>query len=567
MRLFKDALEAIPMVLSQKSEPDKMKEMNPALGTDCTVLHITIDMKQQHVIETLIGKKQKISLATQMVAPKPESTLSHILEKAQYTDAKSHFQVPRRADHSGSSLHRPLHSWATVPRSGFISEKESCFWAPPPLHLTAGEVDASPPAVVFCGRATLKGPKSRMWLASRGLPTTALEQKHHEGSNFDPLFNAVSPVPMCLAHATGTGFPLAPRAQASLQPPAGTQDLGFPCSPGFIRKVIQKDIQSPLLLPPRPCADSPAPLAPDSMEQFSRCHQREQEEVEKPSGAFGARQPPLALTDGTKRSGPAPGTNSGCEQGWRQQQVQVPGTVLALKEQCEMDNSHIFHISQQCRSLLLPWLPWMLPPLSSHTKKSIRHGSAGKHMQTGTVTCKLPSLRYAHDWAAGGWGAGLRVAYPAIERHGSTATEGGYPAVERRRGRESAPCASQRPDPRPLRGPATDTQLRLSARALVTLASNPHLVWGQERRTGTQITEPGDTQPDLWDSDMEEGLLHTEASSCPGTPLGVRVGALSPKGGKASTSYKEHSHSPLTAWGLAEGKRTKENGDPFRKFH
>lgn len=28
---------------------------------------------------------------------------------------------------------------------------------------------------------------------------------------------------------------------------------------------------------------------------------------------------------------------------------------------------------------------------------------------------------------------------------------------------------------------------------------------------------------------MEEGLLHTVASSCPGTPLGVRVGALSPK--------------------------------------
>nr|KAF6342998.1 hypothetical protein mPipKuh1_010729 [Pipistrellus kuhlii] len=27
-------------------------------------------------------------------------------------------------------------------------------------------------AVVFCGRATLKGPKNRMWLASRSLPTT-----------------------------------------------------------------------------------------------------------------------------------------------------------------------------------------------------------------------------------------------------------------------------------------------------------------------------------------------------------------------------------------------------------
>ncbi|CAK6444436.1 unnamed protein product [Pipistrellus nathusii] len=30
-------------------------------------------------------------------------------------------------------------------------------------------------AVVFCGRATLKGPKSRMWLVSRSLLTTALD--------------------------------------------------------------------------------------------------------------------------------------------------------------------------------------------------------------------------------------------------------------------------------------------------------------------------------------------------------------------------------------------------------
>ncbi|KAK1346546.1 hypothetical protein QTO34_000402, partial [Cnephaeus nilssonii] len=53
------------------------------------------------------------------------------------------------------------------------------------------------------------------------------------------------------------------------------------------------------------------------------------------------------------------------------------------------------------------------------------------------VTCKLSSLRYAHDWVTGGWGTGLGVAYRAIERHGSAATEGGYPAVERRRGRDS----------------------------------------------------------------------------------------------------------------------------------
>lgn len=78
MRPFEDAPEAIPMVLSQNSGMNsiqvmtevrtrQVKEMTPALGIDCTVLHITIDMKQQHVIGTLMGKKQKICLATKMV--------------------------------------------------------------------------------------------------------------------------------------------------------------------------------------------------------------------------------------------------------------------------------------------------------------------------------------------------------------------------------------------------------------------------------------------------------------------------------------------------------------------
>ncbi|XP_006198361.1 T-complex protein 1 subunit epsilon [Vicugna pacos] len=77
MRAFADALEVIPMALSENSGMNpiqtmtevrarQVKEMNPALGVDC--LHKgTNDMKQQHVIETLIGKKQQISLATQMV--------------------------------------------------------------------------------------------------------------------------------------------------------------------------------------------------------------------------------------------------------------------------------------------------------------------------------------------------------------------------------------------------------------------------------------------------------------------------------------------------------------------
>ncbi|XP_047625240.1 T-complex protein 1 subunit epsilon [Phacochoerus africanus] len=77
MRAFADALEVIPMALAENSGMNpiqtmtevrarQVKEMNPALGIDC--LHKgTNDMKQQHVIETLIGKKQQLSLATQMV--------------------------------------------------------------------------------------------------------------------------------------------------------------------------------------------------------------------------------------------------------------------------------------------------------------------------------------------------------------------------------------------------------------------------------------------------------------------------------------------------------------------
>ncbi|XP_051006987.1 T-complex protein 1 subunit epsilon [Acomys russatus] len=77
MRAFADALEVIPMALAENSgmnpiqtmtevRAKQVKESNPALGIDC--LHKgSNDMQYQHVIETLIGKKQQISLATQMV--------------------------------------------------------------------------------------------------------------------------------------------------------------------------------------------------------------------------------------------------------------------------------------------------------------------------------------------------------------------------------------------------------------------------------------------------------------------------------------------------------------------
>uniref|UniRef100_A0A2K6KY03 Uncharacterized protein n=1 Tax=Rhinopithecus bieti TaxID=61621 RepID=A0A2K6KY03_RHIBE len=66
MRAFADVLGMNPIQTMTKVRARQVKEMNPTLGTDC--LHKgTNDMKQQHVIEILISKKQQISFATQMV--------------------------------------------------------------------------------------------------------------------------------------------------------------------------------------------------------------------------------------------------------------------------------------------------------------------------------------------------------------------------------------------------------------------------------------------------------------------------------------------------------------------
>ncbi|XP_038058143.1 T-complex protein 1 subunit epsilon-like [Patiria miniata] len=77
MRAFGDALESIPMALAENSglhpiqtlsdiKSRQLKEGNPRLGIDCMGKG-TNDMKEQHVIETLIGKIQQINLATQLV--------------------------------------------------------------------------------------------------------------------------------------------------------------------------------------------------------------------------------------------------------------------------------------------------------------------------------------------------------------------------------------------------------------------------------------------------------------------------------------------------------------------
>lgn len=77
MRSYSDALESIPLALAENSglnpiqtlsdiRSRQVNEGNSNLGIDC-LNKGTNDMKEQHVLETLVGKKQQISLATQLV--------------------------------------------------------------------------------------------------------------------------------------------------------------------------------------------------------------------------------------------------------------------------------------------------------------------------------------------------------------------------------------------------------------------------------------------------------------------------------------------------------------------
>lgn len=77
VRAFSEALEAIPLALAENSglpamntlaevKSQQIREKNPRLGIDC-MQKGTNDMKKQHVIETLVSKKQQILLATQVV--------------------------------------------------------------------------------------------------------------------------------------------------------------------------------------------------------------------------------------------------------------------------------------------------------------------------------------------------------------------------------------------------------------------------------------------------------------------------------------------------------------------
>ena len=77
IRAFADALEDIPMALAENAglspitevttiKSRQLAEGNPRLGIDCNQLG-TADMRDHLVFETLIGKKQQIQLATQVV--------------------------------------------------------------------------------------------------------------------------------------------------------------------------------------------------------------------------------------------------------------------------------------------------------------------------------------------------------------------------------------------------------------------------------------------------------------------------------------------------------------------
>ncbi|KAK3266815.1 T-complex protein 1 subunit epsilon [Cymbomonas tetramitiformis] len=76
-RAFADALEAVPIALAENSGLDpiesltavksrQVQEENPYLGIDCNE-EGTNDMKKQNVFETMIGKRQQVLLATQVV--------------------------------------------------------------------------------------------------------------------------------------------------------------------------------------------------------------------------------------------------------------------------------------------------------------------------------------------------------------------------------------------------------------------------------------------------------------------------------------------------------------------
>ncbi|KAF6254929.1 hypothetical protein COO60DRAFT_1272830 [Scenedesmus sp. NREL 46B-D3] len=93
MRCATDALEAVPLALAENSglpsiesltavKARQLAESNPHLGIDCNDTG-TNDMQQQNVFETLIGKRQQLFLATQVVC-KMILKIDDIIQPSQY---------------------------------------------------------------------------------------------------------------------------------------------------------------------------------------------------------------------------------------------------------------------------------------------------------------------------------------------------------------------------------------------------------------------------------------------------------------------------------------------------
>ena len=93
IRAFADALDDVPMALAENCglspieevasvKSRQLKENNPFLGVDCNQTG-TSNMKEQMVFETLIGKQQQLSLATQVV--KMILKIDDVISMGQYT--------------------------------------------------------------------------------------------------------------------------------------------------------------------------------------------------------------------------------------------------------------------------------------------------------------------------------------------------------------------------------------------------------------------------------------------------------------------------------------------------
>ena len=92
MRAFADALDEVPLALAENSglhpidtltkvKTEQLASGNPHLGIDCLSL-ATMDMKNQNVFETLIGKVEQFRLAVQVV--KMILKIDDVIQPSQY---------------------------------------------------------------------------------------------------------------------------------------------------------------------------------------------------------------------------------------------------------------------------------------------------------------------------------------------------------------------------------------------------------------------------------------------------------------------------------------------------